>query len=344
MRRGLSLLPLLAALGCERGPYDTERTWPVMGAELRAHVWAADSAVASRALQAAHDEVVLADNLMSTYQDNSEVSVANRRAGTDSITYISPSLTSVVAAVIKYSRATDGALDITAGPLINVWGFHDHRARQPTPAQIDSARRLVGLKRIEFNEAERTIKLQQRGMQLDFGALAPGFALDRAARAMRGAGALAGRLELSGNTLLFGAVPQDQRSATIRDPRNAQKPLGSLGVDSGAVSTVGNGDEFFEQNGTRYGRVFDPRTGQPVQGAASVTVVAPSGLDAAALAAALFVLGPEKGCAVAARERVDAAWIMPASNGSNALRLTVTPRIESRLQLADSVARARCPA
>jgi thiamine biosynthesis lipoprotein len=130
---------------------------------------------------------------------------------------------------------------------------------------------------------------------------------------------------------------------TIRDPRDHQKQLGSLTVDSGAVSTVGNGEEFFEQGGIRYGRIFDPRTGEPVQGAASVTVVARSGLDAAALSTALFVLGPEKGCAAAAREHVEAIWITPVSGGS-ALRLTVTPRIDAQLQLADSLPRMRCPA
>src|SRR5262245_53563907 len=97
---------LLALLGCQQGPQNSERTWPLMGGELRAHVWAADSAVTNRALQAAHDEAVLVDNLMSSAQDNSEVSVVNRRAGKDSITYISPSLTSVIATAIKYSRET----------------------------------------------------------------------------------------------------------------------------------------------------------------------------------------------------------------------------------------------
>jgi thiamine biosynthesis lipoprotein len=315
-----------------------------MGTELRAHVWAADSAAANRSLVAAHDEVVLVDNLMSPLQENSEVSVANRRAGKDSITYISPSLTSLIAAVIKYSQATGGALDVTAGPLVNVWGFHDHKGRVPTPAQLDSARRLMGLKRIVFNEPERTIKLTLRGMQLDPGTLAAGFALDRAARAMRGAGAQAGVLELSGNTLHFGALPEAQRSVRIRDPRDSQKELGSLQADSGVVSTAGNGDEFFEQDGVRYGRIFDPRSGQPVQGTASVTVVAPTGLDAAALSTALFVLGPGKGCAVAGREHVEAIWVTPVSGGSNALRLTVTPRIAEQLQLVDSTARVRCPA
>jgi thiamine biosynthesis lipoprotein len=161
---------------------------------------------------------------------------------------------------------------------------------------------------------------------------------------MRGAGAQAGVLELSGNTLLFGALPEAQRSVRIRDPRDSQKELGSLQADSGVVSTAGNGDEFFEQDGVRYGRIFDPRSGQPVQGTASVTVVAPTGLDAAALSTALFVLGPGKGCAVAGREHVEAIWVTPVSGGSNALRLTVTPRIAEQLQLVDSTARVRCPA
>jgi FAD:protein FMN transferase len=181
-------LPFLTAVvltACERGPYHLQHSWPVMGTTLRMQVTAADSATAAAALQAAHDEVVLVDNLMSSYQDNSEVSVVNRRAGTDSLTYVSPASTSVLAAAIKHAQDTDGALDVTVGPLIRVWGFHDRNGRVPTSAQIDSARRLTGMKRIDFNQGERTVRLPQRGMQLDFGALAEGLALDRAAGALR---------------------------------------------------------------------------------------------------------------------------------------------------------------
>ena len=136
------MVALLAA--CQRVPYEFQRSWPIMGTTVSATVTAPDSATAHRAMQAGSDEISLVDNLMSTYQDNSEISVVNRRAGTDSITYVSQSTTSVLAAALAYAQQTDGALDISIGPLLRVWGFHDKQGRVPSAAQIDSARRLTG--------------------------------------------------------------------------------------------------------------------------------------------------------------------------------------------------------
>ena len=123
--RGVALAAFGMAFGCKSPPKDTEASWQVMGTTLRVHAWGPDSIVRQRAVQAAHDEVVLIDNLMSTYQDNSEISTVNRRAGTDSITYVSPSLTSVLATALNYGRKTDGAFDVTVGPLVSTWGFHE---------------------------------------------------------------------------------------------------------------------------------------------------------------------------------------------------------------------------
>jgi FAD:protein FMN transferase len=312
-----------------------------MGTTLRMQVTAADSATAAAALQAAHDEVVLVDNLMSSYQDNSEVSVVNRRAGTDSITYVSPASTSVLAAAIKHAQDTDGALDVTVGPLIRVWGFHDRNGRVPTSAQIDSARRLTGMKRIDFNQGERTVRLPQRGMQLDFGALAQGLALDRAAGALRARGAQSGRVELGGNVLLFGPSVGEPWKVAIRDPRDTTRVLATVGLDSGTVSTSASYTRSFDRDGVHYSSVIDPRTGQAVQGVTSVTVVGRTGLASAAMATALFVLGAERGCAIAARTGVEAVWVN-ATAGEGKLAMTATPGMDKLMQRSDSLPRARC--
>jgi thiamine biosynthesis lipoprotein len=310
-----------------------------MGTTLRMQVTAADSATAAAALQAAHDEVVLVDNLMSSYQDNSEVSVVNRRAGTDSITYVSPATTSVLAAAIKHAQDTDGALDVTVGPLIRVWGFHDRSGRVPTSAQIDSARRLTGMKRIDFNQSERIVRLPQRGMQFDFGALAQGFALDRAAvpRWRRAVGSRRAGWQRA----LFGSSGGEPWKVEIRDPRDTTRVLATVGLDSGTVSTSASYTRFFDRDGVRYSSVIDPRTGQAVQGVTSVTVVGNTGLASDAIATALFVLGAERGCAIAARAGVEAVWVT-ATAGDGKLAVTATPGMDKLLQLSDSLPRARC--
>src|SRR5262245_28152278 len=219
--RGQSLALLLVLFplwACQRGPHQREASWPMMAETLVIHVSAADSATAAKALQAGHDEVDLVDNLMSTAQDNSEISVVNRRAGRDSITYISPSMTTVLAEGLDLGTKSNGALDVTVGPLVQLWGFQAQKQRVPSDAQIDSARRLMGARRIAFNQSERTVRLPERGMRLDLDALAKGFAVDRAARAMRTAGALAGSVRLGQRTVTFGASPDGKWRAVIPHP------------------------------------------------------------------------------------------------------------------------------
>jgi thiamine biosynthesis lipoprotein len=281
---------------------------------------------------------------MSTYQPNSELSVVRRRAGTDSITYVSPATTAVLQAALDYAARTDTALDVTIGPLVDVWGFHSHEGRVPGPGQLDSARALTGLGGVEFDRAERTLRLRRRGMGLDFGAIAKGYALDRAMRAMRNAGATAGTIDLGGNVIMFGAAPAGAWQVGIVDPRQRDRLLGRLPIDSGAVSTSGNYEQFFEANGVRYSHIIDPRTGRPVQGVASVTVIASDGMASDALSTALYVLGPARGCGLAAREGIDAVWVTMGMLGDTAVQLVVTPRIDPRLELADSLPRRRCPA
>jgi FAD:protein FMN transferase len=336
----LVLLLVVSQAACERAPYAFERSWPIMGTTVHVRVTAADSATAHKAVQAGSDEISLVDNLMSTYQGNSEISVLNRRAGTDSITYVSPSTTSVLAAAVKYAKDTDGALDISIGPLLGVWGFRGKDGRVPTAMQIDSARRLTGLQRIVFNESERTVRLPQRGMQLDLGALAQGFALERGARAMRSAGALTGRVELGGNVVVFGTPPEQKWPIPIADPRDTARVVATIALDSGSVSTSSTSARSFEQGGVRYSHIIDPRTAQPLQSRASVTVIGGSGMASDALATALLVLGAERGCAVAAKAGVQAVWVTAAADS---VQVTATPGLETMLRAADSRPFARCP-
>jgi FAD:protein FMN transferase len=341
LHAGLPVLSALFLLACERGPYQMERSFPVMGTTLRMQVAAVDSATAAAALQAAHDEVVLVDNLMSSYQDNSEISVVNRRAGTDSITYVSPSTTSVLAAALKYAQDTEGAFDVSVGPLVHVWGLHDHSGRVPTSAQIDSARRLTGLTRIQFKQSERTVRLPQRGMQLDFGAIAQGFALDRAARALRAGGAESARVTLGGNVLVFRSSVGAAWQVGVRDPRDTTLVLATLVLDSGAVSTSPSYTRSFESGGVRYSDVIDPRTGRAVQGVTSVTVVGNTGMASDAMATALFVLGAERGCTVAARAGVAAVWLT-ATEAHGQAQITATPGMDKLIQRSDSLPLLRC--
>lgn len=327
--------------GGGRVPEPVARAWPVMGTMLEVTVWEADTARAGAALAAARAAVFRVDSLMSLYRPESELSVVNGRAGTERVTVVSRETAEVLAAAIAYAGRTGGALDVTVGPVVDVWGFYRHEGRIPAPAALDSARALVGYARIEFDGGRRAVRLPARGMRLDFGAVAKGYAVDLAVEALRHHGIARGTVDLGGNVRVFGPPPAgDAWSVGLRDPRAPDEVFAVVSLDSGAVATSGDYEQFFERDGVRYSHIMDPRTGRPARGVAAVSVVAPTGLASDALSTALFVLGPAAGCAVAdALPGVGAVWVedadMPARGAGDGLPgpVRITPGLEGRLEL-----------
>lgn len=273
------------------------RGWPVMGTILRASASAPDSPAAERALRAAKAEVFRVDSLMSTYRSDSDLSRVNAAAGSGRWVEVSAATARVLEEALDWARATDGAFDPTSGPLADAWGFHRGEPSMPAPSRADSAARLVGWRQIDGETSGRRVRLPRPGMRLDFGAIAKGWALDRAVKAMREAGAAGGTVDLGGNVSAFGRPPRrhERWRLGIRHPRREDRLAGVLEVDSGSVATSGDAEQFFVHDGVRYSHIMDARTGRPAQGVSQVTVVADRGIDADALATALFVLGPEEG-------------------------------------------------
>lgn len=329
----LSLFCSTRALAQEPRPYT--RAWPVMGTMLGITAWDTDSVRAQRGLSAARAAVFRVDTLMSIYKPDSEVSAINRRAGTDSATIVSPETAEVLSAALRYAEQTRGALDVTVGPLVDVWGFYRHRGTLPPRAARDSAARLVGWKRVRFDPHTRSVALPVHGMRLDFGAIAKGYALDRGAAALRAQGVTSGSVDLGGNSLYVGRPPQGSLwGVGIQNPRKEDDLLALATFESGAIATSGNYEQFFERDGVRYSHIFNPRTGKPSRGIASATVLAQSGMASDALSTALFVLGPEAGCALAARLGVGALWVRELNQGGNdgSPAIVMTPGLESRIQ------------
>lgn len=303
-------------------PVRTERTWPAMGTLLHASARAPEDAAAEGAVRAARTRVLAVDSLMSTYRPDSDLSRVNRAAGREGPVSVSAETARVLEEALRWARLTGGAFDPTAGPLGRAWGFHEGEPRVPPPAARDSAARLVGWERVEQRETEPAVRLPEEGMRLDLGAVAKGHALDAAVGAMRARGAEAGMVDLGGNLRVFGPPPGDAAGSRdpevpdreagsdrdagtdrstggwrlgIRHPRGGGTLLGTLSLDSGAVATSGDAEQFFERGGVRYSHIMDPRSGRPARGVAQVTVVAREASTADALATALFVLGPDRG-------------------------------------------------
>jgi len=296
------------------GRVEARNEWPVMGTFLNVTAYAPDTGTAHAAVAAAGRAVFRVDSLMSTWKPHSEISRLNAAAGSGEWTPLSRETLQVLLASQLLARFTNGAFDVTVGPLMQAWGFHGGGARIPAPAVLDSARALVGSSTLQVDSAGSRARLQHRGSAVDLGAIAKGYALDIAAAAMRAAGAAAGMVDLGGNVLVFGPPPGGRADWVIGvlDPRDPAGTIGEIRLRAGSVATSGDYEQFFEVGGVRYSHIMNPARGEPARGTLQTTVVAPTGLQSDGFSTALFVLGPERGRALLAQpfaRGVAAVWV-----------------------------------
>jgi thiamine biosynthesis lipoprotein len=283
-----------------------------MGTLLEIRVAHADSAVAMRAVRAARAAVTAVDSLMSVYRPDSEISRLNGASGTGAPTAVSPWTARVLRAALAWGDTSGGAFDITVGPVVDAWGFYRELGAIPDEAALDSAARLTGLAGLRLDEPRGTALLARAGMRVDLGAIAKGFAVDRAMEALAGEGIARAMVDLGGNVAVRGAAPGGGGwPIGIRDPRDGEQIVAVLVLAPGsATATSGDYERFFEVDGVRYAHIIDPRTARPARGVASVSVVAPTALEADVLSTTLYLLGPEAGaCLLSDRPGAAAVWV-----------------------------------
>lgn len=249
---------------------------------------------AGEAAEEAFRELHRIEAMMSNWKKESELSLLNRES--DGEPYdISRELYHVLERSIHYSHLTAGAFDITARPLVRLWGFQGGSARLPDPIEIEQTMTRVGYRKVML-DGESTSIMMPPGMELDLAGIAKGYGVDRAVSILKERGIENALVNLGGNIYAYGAPPGEEGwRIGIRDPRGGRNVIGSLLLMDEAVSTSGNYENYVEIEGTIYGHIIDPRAGRPVSHMLSVTVVAPTALEADALSTGLFVLGPESG-------------------------------------------------
>jgi thiamine biosynthesis lipoprotein len=273
---------------------------------------------AAAAMEAAFAEIGRLDRLLSTYRTDSELSRLNREGGKGWVA-VSAETRMLVERSLAFSRASGGAFDPTVGPLVKIWGFKHLDYRIPAEAEIAEARQRVGFTEVQV-DARRGIRFRRPGVELDLGAIAKGYAVDRAVQILKARGMRTARVDAGGNQRVWGEAPEgdapegDSWIFGVRHPRLEGEVLGWTSLRTGSVSTSGDAERGFWKDGVRYGHVIDPRTGQPVQGTVSVTVLAPDAETADALSTTLYVLGPEAGSRVlAAYPGAEALWVTTGS-------------------------------
>lgn len=245
-------------------------------------------------LEDALDEVDRIDRLMSHYKTESPLSRINRDASASPVP-VEPELFDFIAESIRYSRDSDGAFDITVGPLMKAWGFFRGEGRLASDADVESARRLVGSEHVVLDSERRTIRFDRPGVELDLGGIAKGYAVDRVVKMIKARNVASALVSAGGSTIYGLGSPPDRSawSVSLQDPIESGKVARNVELNDRALSVAGSSEKSFEVDGIRYSHIMDPRTGRPVQGVLSVAVLTKTGTQGDALDDAFFVLGPD---------------------------------------------------
>jgi thiamine biosynthesis lipoprotein len=275
LRRITSFLFLACSLRAER----FEAVEPHMGTLVRITIYANNS----MPIQAAFSRIAELDEELSDYKPDSEL---NRLCRThNQAVRVSEDLFRVLEASIKLSAMTDGAFDITIGPVTHLW-------RLGKLPDADTLGR-VGWRNLVLNTKNRTVELKIAGMQLDLGAIAKGYAADEALKTLRGLGVRRALIAVSGDIVAGDAPPGTEGWRIGLEPSG-----GELLLKNAAVSTSGDTEQSREIGGERYSHIIDPKSGLGLRSAIAVTVVARRGLDADPIATAVSVLGEARGRAI----------------------------------------------
>ena len=230
---------------------------------------------------------------LSVFRDSSEVSFINREAAKRAVP-VEHSLFDLLALCKTLYAETDGAFDVTVGPLTRCWGFLKRAGRIPAAEDVERARSVVGSDKMLLDDETRSIRFLREGMEVNLGSIGKGYAIDRVAASMRDRVATALLNAGASSMYAVGAGDRDEGwSVGLRDPRNKTRRIGRLRLRDCALSTSGSEEQFFEHEGQRYGHIIDPRSGWPARRMTSVSVVARSAAISDALATAFYIGGSE---------------------------------------------------
>lgn len=299
-----------------------ERTEIHMGTSFSVVLYAADEPHATRALDAAFARIQSLDKTLSDYDEQSELSRLSARSPTRAPVRVSDDLWRALSRSVEFSRATDGAFDITLGQLTRLWRRSRRQKQLPTPERLAAALAASGYQHLRLHSDSQSVELLRPNMRLDAGGIGQGLAADEALEALRKAGVTRAIINASGD-LRAGDPPPGQTGWKVGiAPLDPQSPPSRfLEIANSAVSTSGDAFQFVEIDGRRYAHIVDPKTGLGLSTRMSVTIAASDCTTADALATAVCVLGPERGLAfVESQPGLGAYLVYLDESGSAAVR------------------------
>ena len=288
----LLLASLLVAGAAARADWVTRVTDGIMGTRVTVELWSDDDVKAASAIDAVLDEMRHVDESMSTYKSTSELSYVNALAA-DGPMLISKELFDLLTTARAYSELTEGAFDITYASVGYLYDFR--KGVHPDEAQITRALPAVDYRHVLLDGRTRTVQFSQKGVRIDLGGIAKGYAVDRAVDVLKARGFTHAYVSAGGDSRIVGDRFGKPWVVGIRDPRKEPgSVITRIPLVDAAISTSGDYERFFEEKGVRYHHIIDPRTGRSASKVRSATVIGPSATRTDGLSKTAFVLGPEK--------------------------------------------------
>jgi thiamine biosynthesis lipoprotein len=265
---------------------------PKMGTEVSVYFWHDDEARGRAIIEEIFGEVDRINALMSTYVESSRISDINRRAA-DQPVFAGEELFQLIRRSLDISVLTRGAFDITYD---SVGQHYDFRERQrPDDATVEAERRHIDFRYVTLDPGRATVRFEEQGVRINLGGIAKGYVVERGVDILRRHGVATGVVTAGGDSRLLGDHRGRPWVIGVRDPRRDDEVAISVPLEDEAISTSGDYERYFDEDGTRYHHIIEPSSGRPVEGIHSATVIGPDAVMTDALSTSVFVMGVDDG-------------------------------------------------
>jgi thiamine biosynthesis lipoprotein len=272
------------------------KTLPLMGNKFELTVIGSDETWATDSIDAGIAEIRRIEKLLTTFSDDSETSLINRQAGMAPVA-VSRETFDLIYRSIRISRLTQGAFDITYGSIdTRLWNFDSTMKALPDKDTAKRMVRLIDYRKIVLDPHRLTVQLKEKGMRIGFGGIGKGYAAEQARKIMMAMGVDSGIVNASGDLAVWGKQPDNTPwTIGIVDPNMRDRIFSCVQLTNMAIATSGNYEKFITVNGKRYSHTINPRTGLPVTGIKSVTILCPNAEFADAIATPVMIMGIHAG-------------------------------------------------
>lgn len=268
----------------------------LMGNHFEISVVAEEEGYANQCIDSAIAEIQRIEKLLTTFNDSSQTNLINNNAGIQPVV-VDREVFRLIQRSIKLSQLTQGAFDITYGSIDkNLWNFNSNMTELPDKETAKRLVRLIDYRNIVLDEEQSTVFLKEKGMRIGFGGIGKGYAAERAKLVLQNNGIESGIVNAAGDITTWGKRPGGKEwTIGIANPDMAHYAFASFDITGMAIATSGNYEKFVLINGKKYSHTIDPKTGLPVSGIKSVTIISPNAEIADAMATPVMVMGIEVG-------------------------------------------------